>query len=191
MQTIPRVFLASLFFVLTVLLAVWFFPEMAGQFSNFNSNIQGGVGFGTGAYFSALYALDVGLALLCVSVLFYVGMMIARRKKREAPTPEPAPAILPTKTGGKRVTHNRRYLLIPVWFLAQYVHNLFLGMSAGQALDMMTSIEDLWFSLVVVVVVVLYANGYGVEFGKGPDQKPKSVVKNNDAQSNSSTKSGD
>jgi H+/Cl- antiporter ClcA len=175
-QTIRRVFLASLFFVLTVLLAVWFFPEMAEQFSSFNSNVQGGVGFGTDAYFLALYALDVGLALLCASALFYVGMLIARQKTTVANPPDPDPAIPPAKTGDKKAKRNRRLLLIPVWFLAQYIYNLFSGMSLGQALGMMTSIESLWLSFVVVVVVILYANGYGVAFGTSPAKKPKPAV---------------
>jgi hypothetical protein len=80
-QAIRRVFLASLFFMLTVLLAIWFYPAISAQFSNFNSSVQGGVGSGTSAYFYALDALDIASALLCVSALFY-GILLAARRRR-------------------------------------------------------------------------------------------------------------
>ncbi|MFZ0395435.1 MAG: hypothetical protein WBX09_13840 [Terracidiphilus sp.] len=72
---------------------------------------------------------------------------------------------------------NRRLFLIPVWFLAQWVHNLFLGMSLGQALDMMTSIESLWISAVVVTVIILYAGGYQVVYESSAAKKPEPAEK--------------
>jgi len=175
-QVIRRIFLASLFFVITVILTIWFYPGISEEFSSFNSSVQGGVGSDTSAYFWALNALDIGAALLCASALFYGGMLIARRKKTKAAIPEPAPA----KPGGKKATNNRRLLLIPAWFLAQYIWNLFSGMSAVQALSMMTTINSLWISAVVITAIVLYANDYQVVFGKDSDGKP----------SNSPTKPG-
>ncbi|MGA3101593.1 MAG: hypothetical protein ABSD61_07010 [Terracidiphilus sp.] len=83
---IKKVFFASLFFMLTVLLAIWFYPEISAQFSNFNSSVQGGVGNGTDAYFLALDALDVAAALLCASALFY-GIMLAARKMKTKKQP--------------------------------------------------------------------------------------------------------
>jgi hypothetical protein len=46
-------------------------------------------------------------------------------------------------------------------------------MSASQALAMMTSIESLWISVVVITVIVLYARNYQVVFGKESEQKRK------------------
>lgn len=179
MQAIKNVFLGSLFFVVTILLAIWFYPGISEEFSGFNSSVQGGVGSGTSAYFLALNALDIGAALLCASALFYMGMLIARRKKAVANTQEPQPAISPAAIHGKKSAHNRRLLLIPIWFLAQYIHNLFSGIPFGQALAMMTSIESLWYSVVVVTVIVLYARNYQVVFGKvaKQPQKPAALEK--------------
>ncbi len=50
-------------------------------------------------------------------------------------------------------------------------------MSAGQALDMMTSIESLWISAFVITVVVLYANNYQVVFGGGAAENPEQTEK--------------
>ncbi len=120
--------------------------------------------------------IDLAISMLFASGLFCGAMLVTRRKKMEALTPDPVPAISPTKTSGKAVTHNRRFILIPAWFLAQYIHNLILGMSVGQALDMMTSIESLWYSVIVVTVIVLYARNYKVVFGKEPEQPREPVV---------------
>jgi len=176
MQAIRRVFLASLFFTVTVLVAIWFFPEIANQFSNFNSSVQGGAGFGTNAYFWALYALDVGAALLCTSAVFYGAMLIVKRGRAErldqTQIAPPAPQI--AAANEQRARRRRRLLLIPAWLIFQYVKNLFSGTSAVGAFEAMTSLESLFFSLVVVVVVVLYANGYQVTYGSAETQKSPS-----------------
>jgi len=81
-QTLKRIFLSSLFLMLTVLLAIWFNPEIDQQFSNFYYRVQGGVG--STAYTEiAIGALDIGSALLCASSLFYGVMLIARRKQKK------------------------------------------------------------------------------------------------------------
>ncbi len=82
MQTLKRIFLSSLFFMLTVILAIWFYPEIEEQFTSFYDRVQGGVG--STAYTQiAIGALDIGSALLCVSSLFYGVMLIARRKQEK------------------------------------------------------------------------------------------------------------
>ncbi len=175
MQAIRRVFFASLFFVLTVLLAIWFYPGISEKFSNFNSNVQGGIGSDSTAYYWALNALDVGAALLCASALFYGAILAFRRRKAIGQVENSAPAIAKAlgKNSRQSAQFRRRLLLIPVWLVAQYVWNLFSGMSASQALAMMTSIESLWISVVVITVIVLYARNYQVVFGKESEQKRK------------------
>ena len=179
MQTIRRVFLASLFFMLTILLAIWFYPWTSQQLSEFNSTVQGGVGYDTSAYFLALGALDAGLALLCTASLFYGTLLVVRRGKTSTLVEgsKPAPAKAAGRETHKSVVLNRRFLLIPVWLVAQYLWNLFSGMSAGQALDMMTSINSLWISAVVITVVVLYARNYQVVFGNKDPEKPEPAEK--------------
>lgn len=115
-------------------------------------------------------ALDAGLAILCVSGVFYELPMIAKRKRT-------ASTVAVTGKRKRRPTAAKhRLLLIPAWLLAQFVWNLFSGLPAGQALDTMTSIESLWASAVVITVIVLYARNYQVVFGKDP-QKPATPEK--------------
>ncbi|MGB0063073.1 MAG: hypothetical protein WBP85_01395 [Terracidiphilus sp.] len=71
----------------------------------------------------------------------------------------------------------RRLLLIPAWLVAQYVYNLFSGMSAGLALAAMTSIAELWYSAIVIAVIVLYANNYKLEYGNKKAETPKPTGK--------------
>jgi hypothetical protein len=175
MPTIRRLFLASLFFTLTVSVAIWFYPGIENWFSRFNSSVQGGIG--STAYAEvATGALDVGLALLCTSSVFYVAMLVANRKKANPPVDTPVNPPPPAGKGDAKSARLRcRLLLIPAFLVFQYVRNLFSGMSAVGSLEGMTSLGSLFFSFVVVVVVVLYANGYEVAFGSAAE-KPKSAV---------------
>jgi hypothetical protein len=109
-------------------------------------------------------ALGQGLAALGVCGVFYGARLTARRNRNHG---QKKPAA----------KHTRRLLLIPVWFLAQYVYNLFSGLSMGRSLAMMTSIESLWYSAVVVTVIVLYARNYQVVFGDGTAGKPEPTEK--------------
>jgi hypothetical protein len=175
MQAIRRVFLVSLFFTVSVLVAIWFYPGIENWFSGFNSSVQGGIGSTTYAEI-ATGALDVGSALLCTSAVFYGAMLIAKRGKAEHPTNAPsAPTASKIAAGdGQRTRLRQRLLLIPVWLIFQYSKNLFSGMSPVGAFEAMTSLESLFFSLVVVAVVVLYANGYQVTYGSAETQKSPS-----------------
>jgi len=60
-----------------------------------------------------------------------------------------------------------RLWLIPLWLLAQCI---WIRIDAAQswldAISLMTSIEHLWYSGIVIVVIVLYANKYGLEYDK-------------------------
>ena len=188
MQAIRRVLLASLFFLANISLAFWFYPGVTWAVRSLNRGISSGYN-PAGLFWSREYsrfipleyetatsiAFDLGIAALCVSGAFYGAMLIARRKKATAPvdpasTP-PAPSV--RKRVEQSAQRRRRLLLIPAWLIFQYVKNLFSGMSGGGAFEAMTSLESLFFSLVVVAVVVLYANGYQVAFGDNAAQKPK------------------
>ncbi len=72
-----------------------------------------------------------------------------------------------------RTARWHRLLLIPAWFVAQLVWKSFQQGSFLGGMEAMTSLESLWFSLVVVVVVVLYANNYQLVFGKDTKQQQK------------------
>jgi hypothetical protein len=180
-KVIRRAFLASLFFVLSVVLAIYFYPGISEQFSSFNSSVQGGVGAGSNAYFLALSTLDVSSALLCASALFYGAMLVARRKRAStsAEASIPAPAGAEGKDAQQSARFRRRLLLIPIWLSAQYVWNLVHGASLVSALEAMTSISSLWVSAVVVTVTILYARNYEVVFERGAparqDQPTKPV----------------
>ena len=78
-----RIFLASLFLVSTVLLAIWFYPGVQISVYRFNASIQGSVGARHAD--TAAMALDVALSLLCTSGLFY-GVGRLRSKKSRATT---------------------------------------------------------------------------------------------------------
>jgi hypothetical protein len=168
-----RVVQWSAFFLAVVVLGFLLHPAAAWIVTIANDGVSSGYN-SAGLYWSRPYtrfipeqyesgfalALSLGLAALCACGVFYAVGLTARRKRGHGQA----------KTATK---HTRRLLLIPVWLLAQYVHNLLSGMSMGQALAMMTSLESLLFSLVVVVVVVLYANGYQVAFGGAATQEQK------------------
>jgi len=68
---------------------------------------------------------------------------------------------------------NRRLLLIPAWFVAQYVWDLFPSWDFVGALEAMTSPISLMTSLLVIVVIVLWANKYQVVF-EDDDTSPRS-----------------
>jgi hypothetical protein len=176
-KVIQRVFLASLFFMLTVLLSVWFYPGIDEEFTNYYSRVQGGIGSTTYTQI-AIGALDIGSAFLCVSALFYGVTLVYRRRRRlphsSAPKPELAETEVEDNRGGAQF--KRRLLLIPIWLLAQYLWNLFSGMSIGTALDMMTSLNELWVSAAAVTVIVLYAKNYRLVF-EGKGSKGKAVPK--------------
>ena len=83
-----RIFLASLFLVFTVLLAVWFYPGVRHSFFAFYYEVQGHVG--TEEYQkTAVAALDVTFSLLCTSGIFY-GIALAKSRKRSAAAPRMA-----------------------------------------------------------------------------------------------------
>lgn len=67
----------------------------------------------------------------------------------------------------------RRLLLIPAWLLAQFFQSFHQQGSSVGAFEKMTSLNDLWLSFVVIVVVVLYANRYEVVFEHQAGEKPK------------------
>jgi len=191
MQAIRRVFLASLFFLANASLAFWFYSGVHWAVRSLNRGISSGYN-PEGLFWSREYprfipweyetaasiTFDLGLATLCVSGAFYGAMLIAKRKKATAPV-DPAPTT-PAPVASKRVERSaqrrRRLLLIPAWLVFQYVKNLFSGMSGVRAFEAMTSIGSLYVSVIVVVVVVLYANGYEVGFGNNAEQKPKSAT---------------
>jgi hypothetical protein len=77
----------------------------------------------------------------------------------------------PAQNKRQTAMHKRRLWLIPAWLVAKYLWNMVSGMSAGQALDAMTSINNLWISAVVITVIVLYAMNYQVTYEKAA--KPK------------------
>ena len=194
MQAIRRIFLASLFFLANASLAFWFYSGVHWAVRSLNRGTSSGYN-PEGLFWSREYprfipweyetaasiAFDLGLAALCVSGAFYGAMLIARRKKATAPV-DTAPTT-PAPAAGKRAEQSaqrrRRLLLIPAWLVFQYFKNLFSGMSGVGAIEAMTSIESLFFSDVVVAVVVLYANGYEVAFGSNAKQesKPATEVK--------------
>ena len=82
MQMFKKIFVASLFLVFAVLLAIWFYPGVQNAIQTFNSNVQGNVG--PGEYLAlATGALDITLALLRASAAFYgVFFALHVRKKR-------------------------------------------------------------------------------------------------------------
>lgn len=80
-------------------------------------------------------------------------------------------------SSNSRATLRRRLLLIPVWFAAQYAWNLLHQGSPVGAFEEMTTLESLWTSLVVVAVVVLYANNYQVVFRNKVQENPGSEKK--------------
>jgi hypothetical protein len=123
-------------------------------------------------------AFDLGLAALCISGLFY-GILVARRKKETDKIAKPAlePTTAASKSNRQSIRLKRRLLLIPVWFLAQYLWNMFSGMSFGEALDMMTSINSLWISAVVITAIVLYAKNYQVVYESNATKKPSPTQK--------------
>lgn len=182
-----KVALWSAFFLAVVMLAFLFYPVAVWLVRSVNDGVSSGCLPGGQDYSgwcwsnpytrfipteyegAAALALDAGLALMCVSGLFYGVPLVAKRKHVVATI------TVPTSANGKRraTTARRRLLLIPAWFLAQYIWNLFSGMSFSQALGMMTSIQDLWYSAVVVTIIVIYAKNYQVAFGKGTEDSQK------------------
>lgn len=65
-----------------------------------------------------------------------------------------------------------RLWLIPLWLLAQCIWiRIDNAPSWLDAIALMTSIEHLWYSAVVIVVIVLYANNYQVVYGKPETKK--------------------
>lgn len=64
-----------------------------------------------------------------------------------------------------------RLWLIPLWLVAQCVWIRTDVDSWLDALALMTSIEHLWPTAIVVTVVVLYANKYQLVYGKDAAKK--------------------
>lgn len=85
MRIFKKIFVASLFLVFAVLLAIWFYPGVQDAIQTFNSSVQGNVG--SGEYMAlATGALDVTLALLCASAVFYGIFFALQVRRRKAAT---------------------------------------------------------------------------------------------------------
>lgn len=107
--------------------------------------------------------LDLGLSSLLAAALFHG---INQRKQTRAVS----------NARSKSNLIKRRLWLIPAWLVAQYIWNLFSGMSGVAAFETMTSIESLWISAVVITFIVLYANNYQLAFGKEAKQTKKPII---------------
>ena len=191
MKALKRVFLTSLFFLVNVAFAFCIYPAVTFVIHSLNQGVSSGYN-PAGLFWSRLYprfipweyetgaanAFDLGLATLCTSGLIYG--ILAKRQKKEIGTVTKL-AIEPTTAVGKvnrqSLQFKRRLLLIPAWFVAQYLWNMFSGMSFGQSLDMMTSINSLWISAVVITAIVLYAKNYQVVYESNATKKPSHTQK--------------
>lgn len=185
-MTLQRIFLASLFFLATIVLAFGLYPLMAWTVHSMNDGVSGLHADGSpntytrlvpaGYEPTAIGALDLGMSIIAVCGLFYGALLI--RRKNDGQSESERSVKEPSKSAGKDKTTsgktNHRLWLIPIWFVAEYIWNLLSGMSAGQALDMMTTLNSLWISAVVITVVVLYAKNYQVVFGKDEERQKSS-----------------
>ena len=192
MKALKWVLLASLFFLTNVAFAFCIYPGVSWVIHTLNHGVSSGYN-PAGLFWSRPYprfvpwqyesdvtiAFDLGLAVLCVSGLFYGILLAARRKSGIGKMTKPAlePTTAASKNNRQTIRLKRRLLLIPFWFLAQYLWNVSSGVSFGEALDMMTSINSLWISAVVITAIVLYAKNYQVVFESNATKKPSHVQK--------------
>jgi len=187
MQAIRKIFHASLFFVTTISLAFVLYPAVRRLVLLINYGVSEGDGyynpytrFVPSSYQPGVtLAFDLGLSVLGAAASFYWAMLVARRRKAYTPTsaPTPKPEESTAKNAEQSTQFKRRLILIPVWFLAQYLWNVFSGMSFGEALGTMTSINSLWISAVVITVIVLYAKNYQVVYESNATPKPSRTQK--------------
>ncbi len=185
-MALQRTFWVALFFLTTVVLAFGLYPLTAWAVHSINDGVSGLHADGSpntytrlvpaGYEPTAIGALDLGMSIVAVCGLFYGASLVRRQNDGLSELKENAKK--PSKSAGKDKTTsgqaNHRLWLIPIWFVAQYIWNFLSGMSAGQALDMMTSLNSLWISAVVITVIVLYAKNYQVVFGRDEERQKNS-----------------